>query len=179
MDYLQLIIDSYTGYGNYLWREITQPSWHNYLYWLVGISLFFFLVEWLRPWHRQQPAFRKDFWQDVFYMFFNFFLFSLIIYNAASDMVVRLFNDALEAIGIPNLVAFEVMSWPIWAHLLLGFVVRDFVQWWIHRLLHRVPALWEFHKVHHSVEQMVSLPIFATTGWKTWCTVHWSIFRWH
>ena len=91
---------------------------------------------------------------DFFYMFFNFFLFSLIIYNAASDVVVNLFIDGLAVLGIRNLLAFEVMSWPMWAHLLLGFLVRDFVQWWIHRLLHRVPALWEFHKLHHSVEQM-------------------------
>jgi sterol desaturase/sphingolipid hydroxylase (fatty acid hydroxylase superfamily) len=152
--YINTLIDSYTGYANYLWNEITHPSWHNYFYWLIGVSAFFMLLEWLKPWRRNQPKFRKDFWLDFFYMFFNFFLFSLIIYNAASNVVVNLFNDALAAIGITNLVAFEVMSWPTWAHLLLGFVVRDFVQWWVHRLLHRVPALWEFHKVHHSVEQM-------------------------
>lgn len=154
MEYLQLIIDSYAGYGDYLWREITIPSWHNYFYWLLGVSVFFFAVEWFRPWHKKQPAFRKDFWLDVFYMFFNFFLFSLIVYNAASNVVVQALNDGLAAIGITNLVAFEVMQWPMWAHLLLGFVVRDFVQWWIHRLLHKVPHLWEFHKVHHSVAQM-------------------------
>lgn len=154
MNYFQLIIDSYTGYARYLWQEITSPAWHNYFYWLIGVSAFFFVVEWLRPWRKAQPSFRKDFWLDVFYMFFNFFLFSLIIYNAASNVVVQFFNDALASVGITNLVAFEVMTWPVWAHLLLGFVVRDFVQWWIHRLLHRVPVLWEFHKVHHSVEQM-------------------------
>lgn len=152
--YIKTITDSYVGYGNYLWHEITHPSWHNYFYWLLGVSAFFMLLEWLSPWRKDQPKFRKDFWLDFFYMFFNFFLFSLIIYNAASNVVVNLFNDALAAIGIKNLLAFEVMSWPIWAHLLLGFVVRDFIQWWTHRLLHRVPALWEFHKVHHSVEQM-------------------------
>jgi sterol desaturase/sphingolipid hydroxylase (fatty acid hydroxylase superfamily) len=38
--------------------------------------------------------------------------------------------------------------------LLTLFLVKDFVEWWVHRLLHRVPFLWEFHKVHHSVEQM-------------------------
>ena len=152
--YIQTIVDSYTGYANYLWNEITHPSWHSYFYWLIGVSTFFLLLEWVSPWRKDQPKFRKDFWLDFFYMFFNFFLFSLIIYNAASNVVVNLFNDALAAVGIKNLVAFEVMSWPVWAHLLLGFVVRDFVQWWTHRLLHRVPALWEFHKVHHSVEQM-------------------------
>ena len=149
-----IIVGSYAGYANYLWQEIINPSWHSYFYWLIGVSAFFFILEVVRPWRKKQAKFRKDFWLDFFYMFFNFFLFSLIIYNAASNVVVHFFNDLLASIGITNLVAFEVMSWPTWTHLLIGFVVRDFVQWWTHRLLHRVPALWEFHKVHHSVEQM-------------------------
>lgn len=151
---IKLIRDGYTGYANYLWQEITNPSWHNYFYWLLGVSAFFLVLEWAKPWRVDQPRFRKDFWLDFFYMFFNFFLFSLVIYNAASLVVVHFFNTTMQSIGITNLLAFEVMSWPTWLHLLVGFVVRDFVQWWIHRLLHAVPALWEFHKVHHSVEQM-------------------------
>jgi len=152
--YWEIFFQGYQGYASYLWYEITTPSWHNYFYWLLGVSAFFFLLEIVRPWRKDQSIIRKDFWMDFFYMFFNFFLFSLIIYNAASDVVINLFIDGLAVLGIRNLLAFEVMSWPMWAHLLLGFLVRDFVQWWIHRLLHRVPALWEFHKVHHSVEQM-------------------------
>lgn len=152
--YWELIRQSYTNYANYLVHEVTHPSWHNYFYWLIGISIFFFLLEIVAPWRKNQPKFRKDFWLDAFYMFFNFFLFSLIVFNAASDIVVHFFNDFLASIGIKNLVAFEVMSWASWQHLLIGFIVRDFVQWWTHRVLHRVPFLWEFHKVHHSVEQM-------------------------
>nr|WKN40380.1 sterol desaturase family protein [Tunicatimonas sp. TK19036] len=151
---LSILSEGYQGYANYLWHEITHPSWHNYFYWLIGVSAFFFGLELLKPWRRNQPRFRKDFWLDFFYMFFNFFLFSLIIYNAASNIVVYFFTDLLNHVGISNLLAFEVMSWPVWAHLLLGFVVRDFVQWWTHRLLHAHPRLWEFHKVHHSVAQM-------------------------
>lgn len=152
--YWKVFVDGYAGYARYFWNEITHPGIQNYFYWLLGVSLFFFLLEILKPWRTDQARFRKDFWLDFFYMFFNFFLFSLIIYNAASDVVVNLFNDFLASFEINNLVAFEVMKWPTWSHLLLGFLVRDFVQWWVHRLLHRVPRLWEFHKVHHSVEQM-------------------------
>ncbi|WP_420578644.1 sterol desaturase family protein [Ekhidna sp.] len=154
MEYWQLIKEAYTGYANYLWQEISRPGWHSYFYWLIGVSAFFLILEWVRPWRKNQARFRKDFWLDFFYMFFNFFLFSLIVFNAASNVVVHFFNDLLASIGITNLVAFEVMSWPTWSHLLIGFVVRDFVQWWTHRLLHRVPFLWEFHKVHHSVKEM-------------------------
>ncbi len=154
MDYWELIKNSYSGYANYLMNEISRPGWHNYFYWLIAVSLFFLALEWMKPWRENQSRFRKDFWLDFFYMFFNFFIFSLIIFNAASNVVVEFFNFALASIGIENLLAFEVMSWPTWAHLLIGFFVRDFVQWWTHRLLHRVPFLWEFHKVHHSVKEM-------------------------
>ena len=152
--YWQIFIDGYTGYANYFWNEITRPGVGNYLYWLIGVSLLFFALELLRPWRKQQKRFRKDFWLDAFYMFFNYFLFSLIIYNAASGVVVQLLNDFLGLFGITNLVAIEIESWPVWAQLASLFVLRDFIQWNIHRLLHRVPFLWEFHKVHHSVEEM-------------------------
>lgn len=158
-EYWQLIVESYQGFGQYLVDEITlnysyKPLWQNFFYLLILISLFFFGLEWLRPWRKEQPKFRRDFWLDAFYMFFNFFLFSLIVFHAASNVVVKAFTDALAAIGITNLLAIEVQSWPIWGHLVLGFVVRDFVQWWVHRLLHATPFLWEFHKVHHSVREM-------------------------
>ncbi len=155
MNYWHVFLDGYRGYAQYLWNEISNPSWHNYFYWLILVSLFFLGLEWSRPWRKDQPKFRKDFWLDAFYMFFNFFLFSLIIYNAASDVVVIFFNDWINRLFGIDLTSLNPMSdWPMWSILLVGFVVRDFVQWWIHRLLHRSSWLWEFHKVHHSVEQM-------------------------
>jgi len=152
--YLDIFLDGYQGYARYLWHEVTHPGFKSYFYWLVGVSLFFFLLEMVTPWRRDQPRFRKDFWLDVFYMFFNFFLFSLVIYNAASNVFVNLFKDFLALFGVTNLVAVEIGSWPKWVQLLTLFLVRDFIQWNVHRLLHRVPFLWSFHKVHHSVEQM-------------------------
>ncbi len=156
--YLQYFIDGYTGYAGYIWREIIfandGPWWHNYFWYLVIISAFFLALEWLRPWRAEQPKFRKDFWLDFFYMFFNFFIFSLIVYNAASEVVVNMWIDLLAAVGISNTIAINVSNWAIVYQLLTLFIVKDFTEWWIHRLLHRVPFLWEFHKVHHSVEQM-------------------------
>lgn len=152
--YWEVFLNGYSGYAWYLYNEILNPHWGNYFYWLIGVSAFFFILELARPWRKDQPTFRQDFWLDFFYMFFNFFLFSLIIYNAASDVVVNLFHDILASFGITNLVALEIGSWPVWVQLFTLFIVRDFVQWNTHRLLHRVPFLWEFHKVHHSVAEM-------------------------
>lgn len=154
--YWDIFTNAYSGYASYLYNEITHPNIKSYFYWLIAVSLFFLALEVIIPWRKKQAVLRKDFWLDAFYMFFNFFIFSLIIYNAASEVVVNLFNNGISFItGGFNLQAANPMnSWPIWAVLLVGFLVRDFVQWWIHRLLHRFEFLWQFHKVHHSVEQM-------------------------
>ncbi|HQV96925.1 MAG TPA: sterol desaturase family protein [Saprospiraceae bacterium] len=152
---LKTFLNGYGGYASYVWHEITHPSFHNYFYWLIIVSAFFFGLEIIKPWRENQPLFRKDFWLDFFYMFFNFFLFSLVIYNAASDVVVNIFNSAIKSVFNFDLQASNPLhTWPLWAVLLVGFLVRDFVQWWVHRLLHRVEWLWQFHKVHHSVEEM-------------------------
>ncbi|MDX1685293.1 MAG: sterol desaturase family protein [Saprospiraceae bacterium] len=154
-NYLDVFLKGYRNYAQYLWQEISNPSWNSYLVWLILVSAFFFLLEWIKPWRTDQAKFRRDFWLDFFYMFFNFFLFSLIIYNAASDVVVVFFNETIQ-----NLTGFDLQAsnplndMPYWAILLVGFLVRDFVQWWTHRLLHYHPRLWEFHKVHHSVKEM-------------------------
>jgi sterol desaturase/sphingolipid hydroxylase (fatty acid hydroxylase superfamily) len=79
----------------------------------------------------------------------------LLIYNAASNVVVNSFQAILGSVfGIKNLLAVELQTLPYWLILVIGFMVRDFVQWWTHRLLHKIPFLWEFHKVHHSVKEM-------------------------
>ncbi len=152
--YIGIILESYTGYFNYLKSEVLQPSWHNYFYWLLGLSIFVWLLEISFPWRKQQAAIRKDFWLDGFYMFFNFFLLSLIGFNAISNIGVSLFNDFLGLFGVKNTVAIEVAAWPLWLQFTLMFVLADFIQWNIHRLLHKSNFLWEFHKVHHSVEEM-------------------------
>jgi sterol desaturase/sphingolipid hydroxylase (fatty acid hydroxylase superfamily) len=139
----------------YLWHEVLHPHWGNFFYWLIAISVVVYLLELLFPWRKNQPALRQDFWLDSFYMFFNVFIFSLIGYAALSNVMVELFNNFLRGtFGISNLVAIEIGTWPRWAQLLTLFLVRDFVQWNTHVILHKVPFLWRFHQVHHSVEQM-------------------------
>ncbi|SMD45844.1 Sterol desaturase/sphingolipid hydroxylase, fatty acid hydroxylase superfamily [Aquiflexum balticum DSM 16537] len=152
--YIKIIGDSYYGYWDYLVSEMFYPSWHNYFWWLLGLSVGVWLLEIFLPWREKQAIFRKDFWLDGFYMFFNYFLFSLIAYNAISNVAVEAFNDFLGWFGIENTVAIHIDTWPRWTQFLLMFLLADFIQWNVHRMLHRVPLLWEFHKVHHSVEEM-------------------------
>lgn len=154
MEFIKAFWSGTQGYAEYLWKEITHPHWQNYFYWLTGISLFFFLLELIRPWRKEQPKFRQDFWLDALYMYFNYFLFSLIFFAGWQKMGNTMFDSFIGLFGWKNIVAIRLMNLPSWVQLLILFVVADFVQWWTHRLLHRVPRLWEFHKVHHSIGQM-------------------------
>lgn len=158
-EYLDIFLNSFGEYWNYLKSEVLftytyKPLYQNYFYWLIGLSVIVWSLEILIPWRKGQRVIRRDFWLDVFYMFFVFFLFSLIGFNAISNVFNEAFNDLLAMVGINNLVAIEISSWPGWVQLLVMFVLADFLQWNIHRLLHRVPWLWKFHKVHHSVKEM-------------------------
>lgn len=152
--YWDIFLNSFTGYASYLGKEITHLHWGNYFYWLLGISVFFFTLEAIFPWRKHQELIRKDFYLDAFYMFFNFFIFSLIGFNAVSEVFVNLFKDGLASFGVNNLVAVKVSSLHFAWQLFIMFLVKDFVHFNIHRLLHKIPWLWEFHKVHHSVKEM-------------------------
>ncbi len=155
--YLEIIKNSYSSYWNYLKQSVLMDlNWENYFYGLLIISLVVWGLEVVFPWRKNQALFRKDFWLDVFYMFFNFFLLNLIVLIALSNSAAEVFNDLLGLVGISisSFQLLEINKLPFAARILLFFVVVDFTQWWTHRLLHRFEFLWNFHKVHHSVKQM-------------------------
>ena len=40
------------------------------------------------------------------------------------------------------------------------FVFSDFTRYWLHRFLHTIPFLWEFHKVHHSAKVLTPITFY-------------------
>lgn len=156
-DYFDTFVGAYDNIANYLWKLVANPfptGKINGFYFLILISLLVWSLEIIIPWRKKQAIFRKDFWQDSFYMFFNFYLFGLLIYAALSSVSVQIFKDLLSPLGYEggHLIDFSEVPWG-W-QLLIFFIIADFVQWVVHNILHRVPFLWKFHKVHHSVKEM-------------------------
>ena len=160
---MEIIASIYKGYWNQLIRTITDTEsminpFHNnagnYFYLLIYVSLIVWCFELIFPWRKNQARIRKQFWQDAFYMFFNFFLFSLLIYSLLSDVTAFWFSELMSQIGLPKkgLLDFAVMSLPV--QFVLFFIINDFLQWLVHNMLHRISWLWRFHKVHHSVTEM-------------------------
>lgn len=151
----QILMDSYYGYVGYLWYIITNPfAPDNYFTLLIGISLGVWVLELIFPWRKEQKPIRKQFWQDAFYMFFNFFLFNLVIFIALSNTTVTLFGKMVSAIGLPQDHLIDLTFMPVWGQLIVFFIIADFVQWSVHNALHRVPWMWRFHRLHHSVTEM-------------------------
>lgn len=151
--YGNAFVEGFLGMVQWTWRSMLMdvPWYTNYFWGLILISLLVWALEICFPWRRDQPIFRKDFWLDVFYMFFNFFLFAVAI-QGVYNVLGALFLDL--GITAKSLAVLDLSPWPMGLQLLVFFVLLDFLQWATHVLLHRVPLFWEFHKVHHSVKEM-------------------------
>lgn len=57
------------------------------------------------------------------------------------------------AIGVPSWLAVAAMTFTLW-------LAYEFAYWLDHMLSHKIPALWAFHKVHHSAETLSPLTVF-------------------
>ncbi|GAB5416676.1 MAG: sterol desaturase family protein [Crocinitomicaceae bacterium] len=158
MNYWEIIESSYTSAAKGLWNKIVDPftssGYLNLFYFLILISVLIWVLEIALPWRKKQAIFRRDFWLDSFYMFFNFFLFRVLIFAALVRVTFLLFVSFLELFGYKGgaLIDLSDLHWGI--QFVVFFLVADIAQWGVHVLLHRVPFLWKFHKVHHSVKEM-------------------------
>ena len=124
----------------------------TYLQWLALISIGFVVLERLFPWRKEQRVLRAGWLRDLGFLAVNGHVFSLA--TAALNGAVALgATRALHAAGV-QLEGSPVTGWPFLAQVAVFLVLADFLQWCIHNLLHRVPWLWTFHKVHHSIDTM-------------------------
>lgn len=151
--YFTAFKDAFFGSLDWTWKSIVfEVPWYNNYFWgLTLISLIVWALEIAFPWRKNQSIIRRDFWLDAFYMFFNFFIFSIIIsgFYTVFGLIFENFDLTLK-----SLTALNLNNFPTWAELLIFFIILDFVQWFTHVLLHKFEFLWRFHKVHHSVKEM-------------------------
>lgn len=58
------------------------------------------------------------------------------------------------------------LQWPAWLVALLFtallFVLDDLSRYLLHLAMHKIPVLWDFHKVHHSAEVLSPLTIYRS-----------------
>ena len=125
----------------------------TYVYWLVGLSTIFVILERLRPRYRQRII-RSGILTDLFYLVFNGHFLGWGLALAAVSIIAEL-NRILQSLGWQDEFYLGVaQSLPKWLQFIVALFVIDFLHWCIHNLLHRVPWLWSFHRVHHTIEIM-------------------------
>ena len=151
--YIDAFLKGFNNTINWTWRSIIfDVAWYtNYFWGLILISVIVWILEILFPWRKEQSIFRKDFWLDTFYMFFNFFIFAIVIsgFYKVFEVLSSDLGITMESIALIEFSALHEIF-----QLLIFFVLLDFVQWFTHVMLHRYDFLWRFHKVHHSVKEM-------------------------
>ena len=75
---------------------------------------------------------------------------------------------------------------PVWVEAAIAILLFDLFTYWFHRLSHRIPFMWRFHRVHHSdphmdvttanrfhlgeviISSLLRIPLIAVTGVELW-----------
>ncbi len=127
-----------------------QVVWNTrgYLFWLLLASFLCLTLERILPW-RKQKLLRRQFTQDVFWLIFNGHYAGIIIAHVAFFAMAWVL-PVIEGARTVSLLSGQ----PGWLQFLMLFTLKDIMEWTIHILLHRIPWLWEFHKLHHAIEAM-------------------------
>ena len=99
---------------------------------------------------------------DYYYFFLSYFIniFLLVPFIISAKTVALYVNKFLY-------VQFDYFendlfsySQIVFLYTIALFVVSDFTRYWLHRFLHTIPVLWEFHKVHHSAKVLTPITFY-------------------
>jgi sterol desaturase/sphingolipid hydroxylase (fatty acid hydroxylase superfamily) len=111
-------------------------------------GLLFIPVEQIFGYKKEQPVFREEWREDLFY-----YLVSSLLVQILTFLTMAPSNAAMHAHDFSSVRAWvHELPWAV--QLIAIMLLTDFAQYWVHRAFHRVPFLWRFHAVHHSAKSM-------------------------
>jgi len=111
---------------------------------------------------------------DIGYLFFNVFLFSILFgwavlsYQFISNGIIALLVAVVGPVAPSALPVFVTRA----VITLMLFLAYELGYWFNHWLSHKVPVLWEFHKVHHTAEVLTPFTNFRVHPVYTWVFVN-------
>ncbi|WP_085899553.1 sterol desaturase family protein [Kiloniella majae] len=145
--WLYLVSSLFLAY--FVYRSSNQADAKNTLFTKSFLNFLFPREIWENP----------SAWLDIRYFFFHQVV-RLMIYGVfLAEVMAFMFNLLTGETGaIPESITFlesdlgHILFSTVYMFLLIAFI--DFISFGMHYLQHKIPFLWEFHKVHHSLEVM-------------------------
>jgi len=139
------------------------------IYWVYILSSLFIASLYLLMYKKERRInlspklwFHKSALLDYKYFVVSFFIKTLLILPiivSAKEITLLTYKFLLENYGFVKVTYFSYTEVMILFTITL-FIVSDFTRYWIHRFLHTIPILWEFHKVHHSAKVLNPLTFY-------------------
>lgn len=136
------------------------------IYWLYLLSSFFIVLLWLFiNKKKMSEILTKDFYEslrlDTYYFVLMFYIKAFVILPmifSSKSIAFFVFESLVESFGF---VRFNLSSSFVTIfYTFVLFICSDFSRYWLHRWLHTVGFLWEFHKVHHSPKALNPLSFY-------------------
>ena len=99
---------------------------------------------------------------DYYYFFISYFIniFLLVPFIISAKTIALGVNKFLYAKFDYFENSFFSYGEIIFLYTITLFLVSDFTRYWLHRFLHTIPILWEFHKVHHSAKVLTPITFY-------------------
>jgi sterol desaturase/sphingolipid hydroxylase (fatty acid hydroxylase superfamily) len=115
---------------------------------LLFTGFLFVPLETIFPHREEQGIFRYEWREDLFYFLVSSMMVQVLTWLS--------FMPAQTLFAITSWTEFRawVAALPFAVQFIAIMFLTDLVQYWVHRLFHRIPALWRFHAVHHSAQAM-------------------------
>ena len=109
---------------------------------VAGGLLLFLLLELIVPYREKSVSKLKRWLNNLTLGVINLILYEVVI----ASLLVATANHVTEnGYGVMNLV-----EMPVWLKIIDTVVAMDLLFYLCHVLIHRIPVLWRFHRVHHT-----------------------------
>jgi sterol desaturase/sphingolipid hydroxylase (fatty acid hydroxylase superfamily) len=153
------LLDSFVG--------LFSPS--KRIYWQYMASSLFIALIYLLVYKNEMKInlshklwFHKSAILDYKYFIVSFFIKTLLILPvviSAQEITIFIYELLTDNFGY---VKINILSYSqvVVVFTITLFVVSDFTRYWLHRMLHTIPFLWEFHKVHHSAKVLTPITFY-------------------
>jgi sterol desaturase/sphingolipid hydroxylase (fatty acid hydroxylase superfamily) len=179
IDFIPPYLQDFLANIRYVLLSPFQPGSRIYFLYLATSALFAFFVYLALRRARSPEAtsflgylFPKRIWShpsawlDVRYFFFHGITGHFIATSGGVAVTLGVFTLLTGQSVVPDadsgvqvLTGWQGVSATI-AFMVVAIVVSDFTAFYMHYLQHKIPLLWQFHKVHHSAEVMHPLSNF-------------------